>query len=64
MLVGVPDTTPVVGAIASPAGSPVALHVKLEPVLPVWVKVTGPYAVLNRPSAKVDGFTVIAGQRR
>ena len=34
---------------------------KLDPVLPVCVKVNGRYAVLNRPSAKADGFTVIAG---
>ncbi len=54
-VVGVPDTMPVVGAIERPAGSPVALHVKLDPVLPVWVKVNGPYAVLNRPSARSTG---------
>src|SRR5262249_29274557 len=40
VLVGVPDTTPVVDAIERPVGSPVALHVKLVPVLPVWLKVT------------------------
>src|SRR5262245_2117199 len=34
VLVGVPDTMPVVGAMAIPVGSPVALHVKLDPVLP------------------------------
>src|SRR5262245_28228712 len=62
VLVGVPDTMPVVGAIEMPAGSPVALHVKLDPVLPVGVKVIGPYAVLKRPSGSVDGFTVIVGQ--
>src|SRR5262249_23077306 len=41
VVVGVPDTMPVVDAIASPAGNPVALHVKLDPVLPLWVNVTG-----------------------
>src|SRR5262249_41106076 len=63
VLVGVPDTTPVADAIERPVGSPVALHVKLDPVLPVCVNVTGPYAVWKRPSGiAVDGFTVIAGQ--
>src|SRR5262245_66607010 len=62
VLVGVPDTTPVADAIERPVGSPVALHVKLDPVLPVCVNVTGPYAVWKRPSGIVAGFTVIAGQ--
>src|SRR5262249_6364145 len=51
--VGVPDTTPVVGAIERPVGNPgteVTLHVKLVPVLPVWVKVVPAYVVLKRPS--------------
>src|SRR5262249_30879440 len=42
VLVGVPDTMPVVGAIDRPVGRPVWLHVKLDPVLPVCVNVVGP----------------------
>src|SRR5262245_44595613 len=63
VLVGVPDTMPVVGAIVRPAGSPVALHENLDPVLPARVNVTGPDAVWKRPSGiAVAGFTVIGGQ--
>ena len=40
VLVGVPDTTPVVASIVRPAGSPVALQLIVLPVLPVCVKVT------------------------
>ena len=40
VLVGVPDTTPVPVSIVNPAGRPVALHVKLEPLLPDWSKST------------------------
>ena len=36
VLVGVPDTTPVVALMVTPAGSPVALQVIELPVLPVW----------------------------
>ena len=62
VLVGVPDTTPVVGPIARPAGSPVALQVIVLPVLPVCVKVTPAYATWKSPSGIVAGLTVIAGQ--
>ena len=43
VFVGVPDTTPVLVAMVNPEGRPVALHVKLEPELPVWLKSTPAY---------------------
>src|SRR5262245_12046193 len=42
VLVAVPETTPVLGSIARPAGSPVAPHVNVDPVLPDMLKSTGP----------------------
>src|SRR5262252_1539377 len=44
-----------------PAGSAGAVHVKLEPVLPTAVNVTGAYSVLYSPFGSSPGETVIAG---
>ena len=63
VLVGVPETTPLTALIVMPAGSPVALHVKLDPVLPVCVKVAPPCTGSGRDHpASTLALTVMAGQ--
>ena len=42
VVVGVPDTSPLVAPMLMPAGRPVADHPSVLPVLPLAVKVTGP----------------------
>ena len=41
VLVGVPETIPVLTPIDRPAGRPVVVQVKVVPVLPLGVNVTG-----------------------
>lgn len=61
VVVGVPDNTPVVALMLTPAGNaPEVLHV-IVPVLPVCVAVWL-YAVFTVPSGNVAGATVMVGQ--